>query len=168
MTLRSTSRALRRAGALCAAALFAAAQLLAADAALAQTQKPLKKVKIAVGTTLLNVGYPWLTLPIALDYWKAEGYDVQVFATRGGSLQAMQQVVGGNADFAQVNSTAVFIQANARTTPGRVVMKNGMIDGPLLGARGQPGQGRNDLKGKTIGVLSLAPAGSCSRILTSG
>ena len=26
--------------------------------------KPLKKVRIAVGTTNLNVGYPWLTLPL--------------------------------------------------------------------------------------------------------
>ena len=33
-------------------------------------------MKIAVGTTVLNVGYPWLTLPLALDYWKADGYDV--------------------------------------------------------------------------------------------
>src|SRR5438552_1850402 len=43
----------------------------------AQT-KPLKKVRIAVGTTNLNVGYPWLTLPLSLDYWRQEGYEVEV------------------------------------------------------------------------------------------
>ena len=42
---------------------------------------------------------------------KQEGYDVNVVPT-GGSLQALQQMAAGNADFAQVNSTGV-IQANA-------------------------------------------------------
>src|SRR5437870_5693051 len=77
--------------------------------ALAQT-KPLKKVRIAVGTTNLNVGYPWLTLPLSLDYWKQEGYDVEVLPV-GASLQALQQMVAGNAEFAQLNSSVV-IQAN--------------------------------------------------------
>jgi NitT/TauT family transport system substrate-binding protein len=110
-----------------AAVLFAAGQFLAAGAAPAQTQKPLKKVKIAVGTTLLNVGYPWLTLPIALDYWKAEGYDVEVLPV-GASLQALQQMVAGNVEFAQLNSS-VLIQANVvNNIPARVVMNNGVID----------------------------------------
>ena len=92
--------------------------------------KPLKKAKIAVGTTVINVGYPWLTLPIALDYWKAEGYDVEVLPV-GASLQALQQMVAGNADFAQLNSSVV-IQANVvNAIPARVVMNNGVIDWSL-------------------------------------
>ncbi len=55
--------------------VLAAAQVSPIGEAQAQA-KPLKKVKIALGTTVINVGYPWLTLPLALDYWKAEGYDV--------------------------------------------------------------------------------------------
>ena len=89
-----------------------------------------QKVKIAVGTTVINVGYPWLTLPAALDYWKAEGYDVEVLPV-GASLQALQQVVAGNADFAQLNSSVV-IQANVvNAIPARVVMNNGVIDWSL-------------------------------------
>ena len=69
---------------------FVASQGHLVGEARAQT-KPLKKVKIAVGTTVINVGYPWLTLPLALDYWKAEGYDVEVLPV-GASLQALQQI----------------------------------------------------------------------------
>lgn len=158
MSLRSTTRALRNVGALCAAALFAAAQFLAAGDALAQTQKPLKKVKIAVGTTLLNVGYPWLTLPIALDYWKAEGYDVEVLPV-GASLQALQQMVAGNVEFAQLNSS-VLIQANVvNSIPARVVMNNGVIDWGLSVLDDGPIKDVKDLKGKTVGVFSLATGG---------
>ena len=106
---------------------------LATGAAFAQ-QKPLKKVRIAVGTTNLNIAYPWLMMPLALDYWKAEGLEVEVLPV-GASLQALQQMVAGNAEFAQLNSSVV-IQANVvNNIPARVVMNTGVIEkwgGPLL------------------------------------
>src|SRR5438105_15114667 len=111
----------------------------------AQT-KPLKKVRIAVGTTNLNVGYPWLTLPLSLDYWRQEGYDVEVLPV-GASLQALQQMVAGDAEFAQLNSSVV-IQGNVMNQiPVRVVMNNGGIDWSLsvlgggLGRKGQAPEG---------------------------
>src|SRR5690349_16031369 len=109
-----------------------AAALLAAFVAfhVHAQQKPLKKVRIAVGTTNLNVGYPWLTLPLSLDYWRQEGYEVEVLPV-GASLQALQQMVAGNAEFAQLNSSVV-IQANVvNSIPARVVMNNGVIDWSL-------------------------------------
>ena len=131
---------------------------LAGDAAAQAQPKPLKKVKIAVGTTVLNVGYPWLTLPLALDYWKAEGYDVEVLPV-GASLQALQQMVAGNVDFAQLNSSVV-IQANVvNGIPARVVMNNGVIDWSLATLEDGPIKDVRDLKGKTIGVFSLATGG---------
>lgn len=140
------------------AALFAfAAILVSSESALAQ-QKPLKKVRIAVGTTNLNVGYPWLTLPISLEYWKQEGYDVDVLPV-GASLQALQQMVAGNAEFAQLNSSVV-IQANViNSIPVRVVMNNGVIDWSLGVLEGGPIKDVKDLKGKTVGVFSLATGG---------
>jgi NitT/TauT family transport system substrate-binding protein len=125
--------------------------------ALAQ-QKPLKKVRIAVGTTNLNVGYPWLTLPLSLDYWRQDGYDVEVLPV-GASLQALQQMVAGNAEFAQLNSSVV-IQANVMNgIPARVVMNNGVIDWSLSVLDDGPIKKVQDLKGKTIGVFSLATGG---------
>lgn len=121
-------------------------------------QPPLKKVRIAVGTTVLNISYPWLNLPLALNYWRDEGYDVEVLPV-GASLQALQQMVGGNAEFAQVNSS-VIVQANVMNAiPVRVVMANGVIDWAVGVAAGGPIRDVRDLKGKTIGVFSLATGG---------
>ena len=143
-------------GAVCLLALGSTPSALLVDAH-AQA-KPLKKVKIAVGTTVLNVGYPWLTLPLALEYWKADGYDVEVLPV-GASLQALQQMVAGNADFAQLNSSVV-IQANVvNGIPARVVMNNGVIDWSLAVLEDGPIKDVRDLKGKTIGVFSLATGG---------
>ena len=82
----------RRSFGLLGLGLAARAMLRAAPAGAAD--KPLKKVRIAVSTTVLNVSYPMLTLPLTLGYWKAEGYDVDVQPV-GASLQAIQQMVAG-------------------------------------------------------------------------
>lgn len=134
---------------------MALAVWLAAPAAHAQQ---LKKVRIAVGTTNLNVGYPWLTLPLDLGYWKKMGYDVEVLPV-GASLQALQQMVAGNAEFAQLNSSVV-IQGNVvNDIPVRVVMNNGVIDWSISVLKDGPIKTVQDLKGKTIGVFSLATGG---------
>ena len=61
-------------------ALLAAAggSLAAPLAKPALAQGALKKVRIAVGTSVLNLTYPWLTLPVALGWWRDAGYDVEV------------------------------------------------------------------------------------------
>ncbi len=132
---------------------------LAPVAAIAQAAKPLKKVSIGVGgVTVLNVSYPWLMMPIALDYWKSEGYDVEVVAVPG-SVQAMQQVATNNIDFAQVNSN-VAIQANVTNNiPVRVVMNNSVIDWAVAVQADGPMRQVSDFKGKNIGIVSLASGG---------
>jgi NitT/TauT family transport system substrate-binding protein len=124
----------------------------------AEDSKPLKKVRIAVGTSVLNIGYPMLTLPVSLGYWKQEGYDVEVLPV-GASLQAIQQMVAGNAEFAEVNSS-VIIQSNTKNDiPVRVAMTNGIIDWAIAVDADGPIKSVKDLKGKTIGVFSLATGG---------
>ena len=118
----------------------------------------LKKVRIAVSTTVLNVGYPMLTLPLTLGYWKEEGYDVELMPV-GASLQSIQQMVGGNAEFGEVNASVV-IQANAKNDlPVRIAMGNGVIDWSIAVDAGGPITSAGDLKGKTVGVFSLATGG---------
>ncbi len=154
---RGFRSACRLSAVLTAAAAFFTLQLIVPQEANAQ-QRPLKKVRIAVGTTNLNVGYPWLTLPLTLEYWKAEGYDVEVLPV-GASLQALQQMVAGNAEFAQLNSSVV-IQVNVvNGIPVRAVMNNGVIDWSLSVLEEGPIKDVKDLKGKTIGVFSLATGG---------
>jgi NitT/TauT family transport system substrate-binding protein len=118
----------------------------------------LRKVRIAVGTNVLNVTYPWLTLPSIKGWWRGQGYDVEVLPV-GASLQALQQLVAGNVEFAQLNSSVV-IQANVvNAIPVRVVLNTGILDWAI----GVPEDGGirdvRDLKGKAIGVFSLATGG---------
>jgi len=139
-------------------ALALAVLAVAACGTQAQTAKPLKPVKIALGTQVVNVTYPWLTLPIALGYWKDEGYDVQV-VTVAGSLQGIQQMVAGGVEFAQLNSTGL-IQANTENNlPVRGLMGTGSIDWGLGVMAGGPIKSVADLKGKKIGIFSLGTGG---------
>ena len=121
----------------------------------ADAQTAPKKVTIAVATTVLNVAYPWLTVPQVLGYWRQEGYDVQVQPV-GASLQVVQQMAGGNAQIGEINSSVV-VQANVVTKiPVRVVMLNGVIDTRISVLEDSAIKTVADLKGKTIGVFSLA------------
>jgi NitT/TauT family transport system substrate-binding protein len=139
-------------------ALVAAALLALGGMQASAQDKPLKKVRLAVGTSFLNVGYPMNTLPVTLGYWKAEGYDVEVLPV-GASLQALQQMVAGNAEFGQVNAS-VIVQANSKNDlPARIVMGNGVIDWSIAVDADGPIKSVKDLKGKTIGVFSLATGG---------
>jgi len=124
----------------------------------AQASKPLKPVKIALGTQVVNATYPWLTLPIALGYWKDDGYDVQI-VTVGGSLQGLQQMVAGGVEFAQLNSTGL-IQANTENNLAvRGLMGTGSIDWGLGVIAGGPIKSVADLKDKKIGIFSLGTGG---------
>jgi NitT/TauT family transport system substrate-binding protein len=139
-------------------ALVAVLCALASAAHAQAPARPLKPVTIAVGTQVLNVSYPWLTLPIALGYWRDEGYDVRVI-TVAGSLQGIQQMVAGGVDFAQLNSTGL-IQANTENNVAvRGLMGTGVIDWGVGVLQDGPIKSITDLKGKKIGIFSLGTGG---------
>jgi NitT/TauT family transport system substrate-binding protein len=150
--LMESRRSTRLVGWICAVVIA-----LATTPSFAQ-QKPPQKIRLAVGTTVLNVGYPMLTLAVTLGYWKEEGYDVELLPV-GASLQAIQQMVAGNAEFAEVNAS-VIVQSNVRNDlPVRIVMANGVIDWAVAVDADGPIKSVKDLKGKTLGVFSLATGG---------
>lgn len=124
----------------------------------AQENEPLQEVSIALGSQVLNVTYPWLMMPVALGYWRDEGYDVNVVGVQG-SLQGLQMMASGGVDLVQFNSS-VLIQANVENgIPARGVMGNGVIDWGLGVKEDGPIQSIDDLKGKRIGIVSLATGG---------
>jgi NitT/TauT family transport system substrate-binding protein len=141
-----------------AALLLIALALGAADGS-ALAQKPLQKVKIVIGgTTIVNITYPWLNLPRALGYWKDEGYDVEVFGLAP-TIHPLPLLVSGQADFVQTGGSDV-IQANLiGDEPVRVAMQNTSIDWSIGVPVDSPIKTIQDLKGKRIGVLSLAVGG---------
>ncbi|MGJ7583559.1 ABC transporter substrate-binding protein, partial [Variovorax sp. RHLX14] len=109
--------------------------------------RPLKKVTIAVGSQVLNISYPWLMMPLALGYWKQEGYDVNVIGVSG-SAQALQQLASGGIEFAELNATNL-IQANTDgNAKVRGVMGNGVIDWGLAVIDGGAITDVKDLKSK--------------------
>jgi len=118
----------------------------------------LKKVRLGVPTTFLGIYYPWLMMPQALGYWKDEGYDVEVLPI-GGSLQVVQQMVGGGIDIGEIASS-VLIQSNATNgIPLRVFMTNGVVDWSVAVPSDSAIRTVADLKGKKIGVFNLASGG---------
>ncbi|MGQ0655570.1 MAG: ABC transporter substrate-binding protein [Betaproteobacteria bacterium] len=131
--------------------------LLVATGAVAQP-KPLKKVTIAAGTQVLNIAYPWLMMPQALNYWREEGLDVQVIVGQS-SLQSIQLMAAGNADFAQVNSGPLVQAAVANNIPIKAVMVNGVVDWSLVVPEGSSIRSVADFRGKAIGVSTLGTGG---------
>jgi NitT/TauT family transport system substrate-binding protein len=124
-------------------------------AGLAQ-DKPLKKVVFAVTTKDISVGHSaHSSLPQVLGYWKEEGLDVMVTSVEG-SAAGMQQLAAGNLQVVSLGPEEIVIgrekgvkikgfYVQARETIYRLVVP---ADSPL--------QKVADLKGKTIGVPSLA------------
>jgi len=156
-TPRPKTNALHAAAIAVVVASACAGSALWSGQAVAQA-KPLKKVTIVVGSQVINVAYPWLTLPVAKGYWRDEGYDVQVVGVSG-SAAGLQQLAGGGVEFAQLNSTGL-VQANTETQlPVRGVMGNGVIDWGLGVIDGSPIKSVADFKGKKIGIVSLATGG---------
>jgi NitT/TauT family transport system substrate-binding protein len=138
-------------------AIAAAAWLAVGNKAPAQG-RPLQKVRIVAATGVLDVSYPTMTLPVTLGYWKQEGYDVET-QPAGGSLQMVQQLVGGNAEFGAGSGGAV-IQGNAKNNLAmRVVSSISASDWSLAVDADGPIKTVADLKGKTIGVFNLATGG---------
>src|SRR5277367_3753538 len=138
--------------------LAAALIALGIGVAAAQTPPALKKVRIAIGTRVVNIAYPWLTMPIALGIWKQAGYDVELLPI-GGSLEAIQQMVGGNVDFAQVNSSVV-VQSNVKNNIAlRAVMLSTVNDWSIVALEDGTIKEMRDFKGKAIGVPALSSGG---------
>ena len=139
-------------------ACLAALSALFFDPTAAHAQPAPKKIRIAMGARVINVAYPWLTMPQPLEYWKQEGLDVEVLAV-GGSLEAIQQLAAGNVDFAQVNSSVV-VQANANNKMSlRSVMLNTVNDWSVVALEDGSIKSMKDFKGKSIGVPALSTGG---------
>jgi NitT/TauT family transport system substrate-binding protein len=150
---RSVSR--RVAAATLAAATVATAFLPVP--ALAQP-KPLQKVRLVAATSVLDVTYTMLTLAKTLGYYQAEGLDVDL-QPAGGSLQVIQQLVGGGAELGAGSGNAM-LQANAKNNlPVRVAYTITASDWAVGVDADGPIKTAKDLKGKTIGVFSLASGG---------
>jgi NitT/TauT family transport system substrate-binding protein len=138
--------------------LAIAASLVAAAEPVAAQGKPVQKVSIVAATSVLDIGYPTMTLPVTLGYWQQEGYDVEV-QPAGGSLQMVQQLVGGNAALGAGSGSAIVQGDGKNNLTMRVVSMISASDWSLAVDADGPIKTAKDLKGKTIGVFNLATGG---------
>lgn len=132
-------------------AAIATAMPIASDRANA-----LEPVKIIHGNPVMITAVFELYVPLALGWWKDEGYDVQVVYSQG-SAAAVQSIIGGSGTIGMMNTTPwlaadakgltdIRMLATMRNTSWRILT---MADKGITKAE--------DLKGKTVG---LAVAGS--------
>jgi NitT/TauT family transport system substrate-binding protein len=129
--------------------------VLAGDLACAQSPR---RVVIAHGSQQVEITHPGLYLGGVLGFAQEEGIDL-VAQTTQGSQQALQLMAAGRADFVQV-TTETIINArdqgvNARIVYSAVAHYNAQIaalaDGPVRAV--------TDLRGRQVGVFSLASGG---------
>ena len=117
-----------------------------------------RDLRMVVGTFVLNVSYPFVNMPRALGYWEDAGYDVSVEGV-GSSTDAMQQMVAGNADLAEIGST-IIVQANVKEDlEVKNVHGTGMVDWGLAVPKDSDIESVEDLDGKSIGVFDLGSSG---------
>lgn len=114
------------------------------------------KITFAVTTKDISVGHAaHSSIPNALGYWKEEGLDVTVASVEGSTAGA-QQLAAGNLQFVSIGPEVVLISrekgvkirafyVQARENIFRIVVP---ADSPIKDMK--------DLKGKTVGVPSLA------------
>ena len=133
----------------------AVAIVVALAGAASHAQAP-TKITFAVTTKDISVGHAaHSSIPTALGYWKEEGLDVTVASVEGSTAGA-QQIAAGNLQFVSLSPEVVLISrekgvkirvfyVQARETIYRIVVP---ADSPIKDMK--------DLKGKTIGVPSLA------------
>jgi NitT/TauT family transport system substrate-binding protein len=107
----------------------------------------------------MRVTYFWLYIPEILGYWEQDNLKVSVQSV-GGSLEALQQVVAGNAQFGQMGTNAV-VQANVKEQiPAQVALLNGVFQWALAVPDNSTIMKPQDLRGKSIGVYSLSTNGN--------
>ncbi|WP_454918906.1 ABC transporter substrate-binding protein [Xanthobacter sediminis] len=118
-----------------------------------------QKVVYAVTTSNISVGHAaQSSIPIAAEFWKKEGLDVEVIGLSGATA-GIQQVAAGQVDFATVGGDALLVArakgvkvkavyTYARRSIYRIVVP---ADSPIKTVA--------DLKGKTLGVPDMS-AGS--------
>jgi NitT/TauT family transport system substrate-binding protein len=132
----------------CLAALLAALSLVAAGGAAAAE----KVVYLLPAPAFLPAFGPWM-LAKQRGYFAAEGLDVDFEAAQGGA-DAAKQVGAGNAVIGgAIGDTPIIVRANGVPVKAVALLGGGGLVQLVLHA-GSPIKGPQDLKGKTVSVLS--------------
>ncbi|MCA1647829.1 MAG: ABC transporter substrate-binding protein [Chloroflexi bacterium] len=128
-------------------------------AASAAPEPEKSSVKIALASTVLTVGYPFLTVPEALHYWKDQGLDAEIVLTQG-TDQVVQLLTSGQADVGVGNPEPIIIGRQKQNLAVRSIAATSVVATWSIAVSPDSGlTSLADLKGKDIGVFSMASGG---------
>jgi NitT/TauT family transport system substrate-binding protein len=141
-----------------ASAAFVTVSMLLAGAG-NTAAKDLQKVKLLDSNPVVIIHSPELYVPLAMGWWRKEGYDVEIVPSQGSSA-GVQLLVGGSVDVG-MQSTIPMVVANSKglanlrsvlvyvnTVWRLATLKQGGVTNPA------------DLKGKTVGLATPGPGGA--------
>jgi|RhiMethySRZTD1v2_1073278.scaffolds.fasta_scaffold173470_2 NitT/TauT family transport system substrate-binding protein len=138
-----------------------AGALIALTAAPAHAQAPtLKKVKVAMASATMSPSYPYLYVAQKQGFWKEEGLDVEVLLAQG-SAQVIQLLASKQADVGMLNPEPIVVARAKQNLPIKSIATVGAIfSWSTAVPPNSPIKTVADLKGKKVGVFSLASGGA--------
>lgn len=140
-----------------------AAALLAAMTfgvpAFSQTAHAEENVRIIHGNPLMINAVFELYVPLAMGWWKDEGYNVEVVFSQG-SAAAVQSIIGGSGDIGMMNSTPWLAADSKGLADIRMVATMRNTSWRLLTMADKPIKTAKDLKGKTVGIAVAGSGGT--------
>jgi len=126
--------------------------------AYAQTA-PLRKAKVAMASATMAASYPYLYVAQRQGFWKEDGLDVE-FLLAQGSAQVIQLLAAKQADVGILNPEPIIVARAKQNLPIKSVATIGTIFSWATAVPpNSPIKTIADLKGKKIGVFSLASGG---------
>jgi len=135
--------------------LFLGSRLLLPALTTASAQAPTKIRYLLTSPSPIVAEAPHASVPAILGFWKDGGLDVDV-KPFSGSTGATQLVLAGSAEFTMASPEGFIV---ARQSDAKAIAVYSHTREPIYTIavlKGSPAQGLQDLKGKTIGVLSLS------------
>lgn len=118
-----------------------------------------QKVTFAISYTPISALTNYLYPAAALGYWKDEGIDVELVTTQG-TGQVLQMLAAGAADMGLANPEPYIVARLQQNLQARAVGTVGAMSTWAVGVKPEsPYKSLADLKGKNVGVTSLASGG---------
>lgn len=124
-----------------------------------QTAHAEENVRIIHGNPLMINAVFELYVPLAMGWWKDEGYNVEVFFSQG-SAAAVQSIIGGSGDIGMMNSTPWLAADSKGLADIRMVATMRNTSWRLLTMADKAIKTAKDLKGKTVGIAVAGSGGT--------
>lgn len=119
----------------------------------------LEKVRLVSGNPVMVVSTPELYVPLAMGWWRDEGFDVEVLYAQGSSAGA-QLMVGGSGEVGMINTIPIVVADSKGAADIRAVSVITNTVWQIVTLKDGGVTNAADLKGKTVGLAVPGPGGA--------